>query len=123
MRSCRNAAESDGMPMVVALAAIETSEPRDLLPPMVELRNAKAADQPWLTPLERNHARCADTLPFEPAKPPAVAARSLRAVRPRLLNHRLVIPGVTSVLQQHPSKRLGNQVLSYVGSRAVPKLP
>ena len=93
MRSCRNAAESHDMPMVVALAAIETSDPSDLLPAKVGLRNAKAADQPWLAPLERNHAGCVDALPFGPAKPPAALARSLREVGPRLVNHRLVIPG------------------------------
>jgi hypothetical protein len=38
-------------------------------------------------------------------------------------NPRLDIPGLTSFLQQHPAKRLRNQVLSYVGSRAAPELP
>ena len=42
--------------MVVAVAAIETFDPSDLLPAKVGLRNAKAADQPWLTPLERSYA-------------------------------------------------------------------
>ena len=35
---------------------------------------------------------------------------------------RLGIRELTSVLQQHPAKRLRNQVLSYVGSRAAPEL-
>ena len=63
--------------MLVALTAIETSDPSDLLPATVEPRKAEAADQPWLTPQERNHAGFANTRPFGLAKPPAVATRSL----------------------------------------------
>ena len=74
--------------MVVALAAIETSDLSDLLPAAVEPRNAWAADQPWLTPQERNHAGFADTLLFSPAKPLVVATRWLRIVRRRRLAKR-----------------------------------
>jgi hypothetical protein len=70
MRSRRNAAESESMPMVVALTAIETSDPSDLLPATVEPRKAEAADQPWLTPQERNHAGFANTRPFGLANRP-----------------------------------------------------
>ena len=74
--------------MVVALDAIETTDPSDLLPATLEPRKAEAADQPWLTPQKWNHAGFADTLPFGPAKPLAVATRSLRIVRPRQLAKR-----------------------------------
>lgn len=86
MRSRRNTAESKSMPMVVAVAAIETSNSSDLLPAAVEPPKAEAADQFWLTRQKRNHAGFANTLPFGSAKPPAVATRSLRIARPLQLS-------------------------------------